>query len=320
MAYSPRAGGDDKLAINPGVYHWRNSGEKHINEPGTIASLQEAAQKNSREAYKRFCEMHTEATRFCTIRGQLEVDFARSEPVDLSEVEPAAQIVRRFATGAMSFGSISLETHTTLAKAMNKIGGKSNTGEGGEYLERLLDDQVGEMSTRSAIKQVASGRFGVSSVYLTYADDIQIKMAQGAKPGEGGELPGNKVTEDIATCRKSIPGVGLISPPPHHDIYSIEDLAELIYDLKSANPKARISVKLVAEVGVGVVAAGVVKAKAEHLTISGHDGGTGASSWTGIKSAGLPWELGITEVHQTLVLNDLRYFGDFILLIFELIY
>lgn len=307
MAYSPRIGGDDKLAINPGVYHWRNSGEKHINEPGTIASLQEAAQKNSREAYKKFCEAHTQANRFCTIRGQLEIDYSRCESVDLNEVESAASIVRRFATGAMSFGSISIETHTTLAKAMNKIGGKSNTGEGGENIERLLDDQPGAvMSTRSAIKQVASGRFGVSSVYLTFAEDIQIKMAQGAKPGEGGELPGFKVTEDIASCRNSIPGVGLISPPPHHDIYSIEDLAELIYDLKSANPKARISVKLVAEVGVGVVAAGVVKAKAEHLTISGHDGGTGASSWTGIKSAGLPWELGVSEVHQTLVLNDLR--------------
>ena len=180
----------------------------------------------------------------------------------------------------MSFGSISIETHTTLAKAMNKIGGKSNTGEGGENLERLLDGGESGSSTRSAIKQVASGRFGVSSVYLTFADDLQIKMAQGAKPGEGGELPGYKVTKDIAHCRNSIPGVGLISPPPHHDIYSIEDLAELIYDLKSANPKARISVKLVAEVGVGVVASGVVKAKAEHLTISGHDGGTGASSWT----------------------------------------
>ena len=206
----------------------------------------------------------------------------------------------------MSFGSISIETHTTLAKAMNKIGAKSNTGEGGENLERLLDDQNLSSSTRSAIKQVASARFGVSSVYLTNADDLQIKMAQGAKPGEGGELPGFKVSKEIADCRNSIPGVGLISPPPHHDIYSIEDLAELIYDLKSANPRARISVKLVAEVGVGVVASGVVKAKSEHLTISGHDGGTGASSWTGIKSAGLPWELGIAETHQTLVLNDLR--------------
>lgn len=306
LAYGPRQGGDDRLTVNPGNYHWRNSGEKHINDPTTIASLQEAAQNNSREAYKKFSQFHTEANRYCTIRGQFEVDYSNSTPIDIDQVESATEIVKRFATGAMSFGSISIETHTTLAKAMNKIGGKSNTGEGGENLERLLDDQDSSASTRSAIKQVASGRFGVSSVYLTNANDLQIKMAQGAKPGEGGELPGYKVTKEIANCRNSIPGVGLISPPPHHDIYSIEDLAELIYDLKSANPKARISVKLVAEVGVGVVAAGVVKAKSEHLTISGHDGGTGASSWTGIKSAGLPWELGVAETHQTLILNDLR--------------
>jgi glutamate synthase (NADPH/NADH) len=306
LAYSPRHGGDDKLAVNPGIYHWRSSGEKHINDPQTIASLQEAAQSNSKEAYKRFAQFHTEANRYCTIRGQFEIDYANAQSVPLEQVEAACDIVKRFATGAMSFGSISIETHTTLAKAMNRIGGKSNTGEGGENLERLLDDEDMSTSTRSAIKQVASGRFGVSSVYLTFANDLQIKMAQGAKPGEGGELPGYKVSKDIAKCRNSIPGVGLISPPPHHDIYSIEDLAELIYDLKSANPQARISVKLVAEVGVGVVAAGVVKAKSEHLTISGHDGGTGASSWTGIKSAGLPWELGIAETHQTLVLNNLR--------------
>jgi glutamate synthase (NADPH/NADH) len=306
LAYGLRQGGDDRLSVNPGFYHWRNSGEKHINDPATIASLQEAAQNNSKDAYKKFAQFHNEANRYCTIRGQFEIDYANSVSVSIDEVESAAEIVKRFATGAMSFGSISIETHTTLAKAMNKIGGKSNTGEGGENLERLLDDQDRTTSTRSSIKQVASGRFGVSSVYLTFADDLQIKMAQGAKPGEGGELPGYKVSKEIANCRNSIPGVGLISPPPHHDIYSIEDLTELIYDLKSANPKARISVKLVAEVGVGVVASGVVKAKAEHLTISGHDGGTGASSWTGIKSAGLPWELGIAETHQTLVLNDLR--------------
>ncbi|RNA35404.1 glutamate synthase [NADPH] isoform X2 [Brachionus plicatilis] len=308
LAYGPRDGGDDRLAVNPGTYHWRNSGERHINDPGTIASLQQAAQKNSHHAYKQFSQLHTEANRNCTIRGQFQVDYAKAVAVALDEVEPAAEIVKRFATGAMSFGSISIETHQTLARAMNKIKGKSNTGEGGENTERLLDEDGadGSISTRSAIKQVASGRFGVSSVYLSHADDIQIKMAQGAKPGEGGELPGYKVTQDIANCRNSIPGVGLISPPPHHDIYSIEDLAELIYDLKCANPKARISVKLVSEVGVGVVASGVVKAKAEHLTISGHDGGTGASSWTGIKSAGLPWELGLAETHQTLVLNDLR--------------
>lgn len=306
LAYGPREGGDDLLAVNPGVYHWRNAGEKHMNEPGTIATLQQAAQNNSLQVYKQFSKMHTEANRNCTIRGQFGIDYSKAEPIDVDLVEPASEIVKRFATGAMSFGSISIETHETLAKAMNKIKAKSNTGEGGENIERLLDDNATTTSTRSAIKQVASGRFGVSSVYLSHADDIQIKMAQGAKPGEGGELPGYKVTAEIANCRNSIPGVGLISPPPHHDIYSIEDLAELIYDLKCANPKARISVKLVSEVGVGVVASGVVKAKAEHLTISGHDGGTGASSWTGIKSAGLPWELGLAETHQTLVLNDLR--------------
>ena len=275
LAYGPRSGGDDKLCVNPGLYHWRNSGEQHINNPTTIAALQDASQNNSRDAFKNFTKFHTEANKSCTIRGQFEIDYSGSTGIDIDLVESASEIVKRFATGAMSFGSISLETHTTLAKAMNKIGGKSNTGEGGENLERLLDDQNAGTSTRSKIKQVASGRFGVSSVYLTFADELQIKMAQGAKPGEGGELPGYKVTQDIADCRNSIAGVGLISPPPHHDIYSIEDLAELIYDLKSANPKARISVKLVAEVGVGVVAAGVVKAKSEHLTISGHDGGTG---------------------------------------------
>lgn len=220
-------------------------------------------------------------------------------------MEPAANIVKRFATGAMSFGSISWETHTTLAIAMNKIKAKSNTGEGGEKPERYLNQDMNN-NTRSAIKQVASGRFGVTSSYLAHADELQIKMAQGAKPGEGGELPGYKVTKEIAATRNSIPGVGLISPPPHHDIYSIEDLAQLIYDLKSANPRARMSVKLVSEVGVGVVAAGVAKCKAEHIVISGHDGGTGASSWTGIKNAGAPWELGISETHQTLMLNDLR--------------
>lgn len=228
--------------------------------------------------------------------------------------------------GAMSFGSISLEAHTSLAIAMNKIGGKSNTGEGGIFIlhfnfaycvlilcvlylgensDRYLN-QDSENNKRSAIKQVASGRFGVTSSYLAHADDLQIKMAQGAKPGEGGELPGYKVTKDIAATRHSVPGVGLISPPPHHDIYSIEDLAELIYDLKCANPIGRISVKLVSEVGVGVVASGVAKGKAEHIVISGHDGGTGASSWTGIKNAGLPWELGVAETHQVLVLNNLR--------------
>ncbi|KAI5644015.1 glutamine amidotransferases class-II domain-containing protein [Phthorimaea operculella] len=295
----------DALVLrNPGNYHWRAGGEKHVNDPMSIANLQEAATNNSRGAYDKFRESALESIRACTLRGQLEL-VKLDEPIPLSEVEPASEIVKRFATGAMSFGSISLEAHTTLAIAMNRIGGKSNTGEGGENADRYLN-QDPDYNKRSAIKQVASGRFGVTASYLAHADDLQIKMAQGAKPGEGGELPGYKVTEDIAKTRCSVPGVGLISPPPHHDIYSIEDLAELIYDLKCANPRARISVKLVSEVGVGVVASGVAKGKAEHIVISGHDGGTGASSWTGIKSAGLPWELGVAETHQVLVLNDLR--------------
>ncbi|PZC79711.1 hypothetical protein B5X24_HaOG216019 [Helicoverpa armigera] len=295
----------DALVLrNPGNYHWRAGGEKHINDPMSIANLQEAAINKSSSAYDKYRESALESIRACTLRGQLEL-VKLDEPIPLSEVEPAVEIVKRFATGAMSFGSISLEAHTSLAIAMNRIGGKSNTGEGGENADRYLN-QDPEFNKRSAIKQVASGRFGVTASYLAHADDLQIKMAQGAKPGEGGELPGYKVTEDIAKTRCSVPGVGLISPPPHHDIYSIEDLAELIYDLKAANPRARISVKLVSEVGVGVVASGVAKGKAEHIVISGHDGGTGASSWTGIKSAGLPWELGVAETHQVLVLNDLR--------------
>ncbi|RVE47232.1 hypothetical protein evm_008100 [Chilo suppressalis] len=289
---------------NPGNFHWRAGGEKHINDPLSIANLQEAVLSNSTSAYDKFRESSLESIRACTLRGQLEL-VKLDEPIPISEVEPAAEIVKRFATGAMSFGSISLEAHTTLAIAMNRIGGKSNTGEGGENADRYLN-QDPEFNKRSAIKQVASGRFGVTASYLAHADHLQIKMAQGAKPGEGGELPGYKVTEDIAATRCSVPGVGLISPPPHHDIYSIEDLAELIYDLKCANPSAVVSVKLVSEVGVGVVASGVAKGKAEHIVISGHDGGTGASSWTGIKSAGLPWELGVAETHQVLVLNDLR--------------
>ncbi|CAD5117336.1 DgyrCDS6121 [Dimorphilus gyrociliatus] len=295
---------DNKIIPNPGFYHWRKGGEKHMNDPINIANLQDAARRNNKEAYQKFTESVSEALRHCTLRGQLEFRTVEKK-VNIENVESAANIVRRFATGAMSFGSISWETHTTLAKAMNKIKAKSNTGEGGEKSERYLN-QDSNNNTRSAIKQVASGRFGVTSSYLAHADELQIKMAQGAKPGEGGELPGYKVTEDIASTRNSIPGVGLISPPPHHDIYSIEDLAQLIYDLKSANPRARMSVKLVSEVGVGVVAAGVAKCKAEHIVISGHDGGTGASSWTGIKNAGAPWELGISETHQTLMLNDLR--------------
>ncbi|UYV65685.1 hypothetical protein LAZ67_3005087 [Cordylochernes scorpioides] len=303
LAYTNKHG-DLTLLRNPGNYHWRVGGERHINSPTAVSLLQEASRSNSHPAYKGYVEAAMEEARQCSLRGQLELVYL-PQPIPLDQVEPASAIVRRFATGAMSFGSISKEAHTSLAIAMNRVKGKSNTGEGGEDEERWLN-QDPEFNARSAIKQVASGRFGVTSVYLANADEIQIKMAQGAKPGEGGELPGYKVTKEIAKTRHSIPGVGLISPPPHHDIYSIEDLALLIYDLKCANPKARISVKLVSEVGVGVVASGVAKGKAEHITISGHDGGTGASSWTGIKNAGLPWELGLSETHQTLVQNDLR--------------
>ncbi|XP_017862356.1 PREDICTED: glutamate synthase 1 [NADH], chloroplastic isoform X4 [Drosophila arizonae] len=295
---------DTHILRNPGQYHWRHGGEAHINEPSSIGSLQEAAVNNNKNAFEAFKKTTLESVKNCALRGQLEFVTDR-EKIDISEVEPASEIVKRFATGAMSFGSISLEAHQTLSITMNRIGGKSNTGEGGEDSDRYLNQDPNN-SRRSAIKQVASGRFGVTASYLANADDLQIKMAQGAKPGEGGELPGYKVTKDIAKTRKSVPGVGLISPPPHHDIYSIEDLAELIYDLKCSNPNARISVKLVSEVGVGVVASGVAKGKAEHIVISGHDGGTGASSWTGIKNAGLPWELGIAETHQVLVLNNLR--------------
>jgi glutamate synthase (NADH) len=235
----------------------------------------------------------------------LDFDLSNVTPIPIEEVEPWTEIVKRFCTGAMSYGSISYEAHSTIAAAMNRIGGKSNTGEGGEDPIRSVLLPNGD-NHRSAIKQVASGRFGVTSYYLSDADELQIKLAQGAKPGEGGELPGHKVSEGIAATRKSTPGVGLISPPPHHDIYSIEDLKQLIYDLKCSNPVSRVSVKLVSEVGVGIIASGVAKAKADHILISGHDGGTGASRWTGIKYAGLPWELGLAETHQTLVLNDLR--------------
>ncbi|GFR32444.1 glutamate synthase 1, chloroplastic [Trichonephila clavata] len=303
LAFSNR-NGDNHILRNPGFYHWRSGGEAHVNDPKSIANLQEASRMKSQKAYDRFVESTLKSIRDCTLRGQLDFKFA-PKAIPLSEVEPAVDIVKRFVTGAMSLGSISKETHETLAISMNRIGGKSNTGEGGETAERWQYTNTSN-NKRSAIKQVASGRFGVTISYLANADEIQIKMAQGAKPGEGGELPGHKVTEEIAATRHSTPGVGLISPPPHHDIYSIEDLSELIYDLKCANPTARISVKLVSEVGVGIVSSGVAKAKAEHITISGHDGGTGASSWTGIKGAGLPWELGIAETHQTLVLNDLR--------------
>src|SRR5205823_12973356 len=255
--------------------------------------------------YKAFAEsINKQNERLLTIRGLMDFKWAE-KPIPLDGVEPAAEIVKRFSTGAMSFGSISREAHTTLAIAMNRIGGRSNTGEGGEESDRFVQLANGD-SMRSAIKQVASGRFGVTAEYLVNADDIQIKMAQGAKPGEGGQLPGNKVWPWIAKTRHATPGVGLISPPPHHDIYSIEDLAQLVYDLKNVNPAARVHVKLVSEIGVGTVAAGVAKLKADVILISGHDGGTGASPLNSLKHAGSPWELGLAEAQQTLLLNRLR--------------
>jgi glutamate synthase (NADPH/NADH) large chain len=292
---------------NPGDFHWRSGGELHMWNPDTIANLQVAARTNSREAYRRFADFsNNEATRRATLRGLLKFkQGVNGGPISIDEVEPVKEIVKRFATGAMSFGSISAESHETLAIAMNRLGGKSNTGEGGEDPERFTPLPNGD-SKRSAIKQVASGRFGVTNWYLTNADELQIKVAQGAKPGEGGELPGGKVDVNIARIRHSTPGVGLISPPPHHDIYSIEDLAQLIHDLKNSNPSARISVKLVSEIGVGTIASGVAKAFSDHIVIAGHDGGTGASPLTSVKHAGLPWELGLAETHQTLLMNDLR--------------
>jgi glutamate synthase (NADPH) large chain len=288
-----------------GDYAFRLRGEAHAWTPQTVAGLQHAVRGNSPEEYRAFAAaINDQSERLLTIRGLMTLQAA-AEPVPLDEVEPASEIVRRFATGAMSFGSISREAHTTLAIAMNRIGGKSNTGEGGEEAARFTPLENGD-SMRSAIKQVASGRFGVTTEYLVNADDLQIKMAQGAKPGEGGQLPGRKVDKNIARVRYSTPGVGLISPPPHHDIYSIEDLAQLIHDLKNANPRARISVKLVSEVGVGTVAAGVSKARADHVTIAGFEGGTGASPLTSLTHAGSPWEIGLAETQQTLVLNGLR--------------
>lgn len=288
-----------------GEYHWRDGGDSHINDPKSIANLQDAVREKNEKAYSDYSLSEYEQIKKCTLRGLLDFDYESGTEIPLEQVEPWTEIVRRFCTGAMSYGSISMEAHSALAIAMNRLGGKSNTGEGGEDPERSHRLPNGD-SMRSAIKQVASGRFGVTSYYLTDSDELQIKMAQGAKPGEGGELPGHKVSQSIARTRHSTPGVGLISPPPHHDIYSIEDLKQLIYDLKCSNPRARVSVKLVSEVGVGIVASGVAKAKADHILISGHDGGTGASRWTGIRYAGLPWELGLAETHQTLVLNDLR--------------
>ena len=290
---------------NQGEFHWRAQGEKHMWDPEAISNIQTAARTNDHKTYAQFAEhMNRDSKTRCTIKGLLGFKENLSE-IPLDEVEPAQEIVKRFCTGAMSFGSISAEAHESLAIAMNRLGGKSNTGEGGEDSERFTPMPNGD-SKRSAIKQIASGRFGVTAWYLANADELQIKISQGAKPGEGGELPGGKVDSYIARLRHSTPGVGLISPPPHHDIYSIEDLAQLIFDLKNSNPSARISVKLVSEVGVGTIASGVAKAHADHILISGDGGGTGASPLTSIKHAGLPWELGIAETHQTLVMNDLR--------------
>lgn len=287
-----------------GQYRWRRNGEQHMFNPLTVAKLQESVRSNKPATYKEYSELiNNQSKHLMTIRGLFQ--FTNYDPISIDEVEPWTEIVKRFKTGAMSYGSISKEAHENLAIAMNRIGGKSNSGEGGEDEERFYKDANGDWKN-SAIKQVASGRFGVTSNYLTNASEIQIKMAQGAKPGEGGQLPGPKVNPSIAKTRNSTPYVGLISPPPHHDIYSIEDLSQLIYDLKSANRDARINVKLVSEVGVGTVAAGVSKAKADVILISGHDGGTGASPLTSLKHAGLPWELGLAEAQQTLVMNDLR--------------
>ena len=323
--------GDDPVLAGAldagGEYAWRARGEEHMWTPDAIAKLQHSARANSYSTYKEYAQLiNDQSARHMTFRGLFEFRFGRCTPVPITDVEPAAEIVKRFSTGAMSLGSISTEAHTSLALAMNRIGGKSNTGEGGEDRNRFAPVAAGETlqsrlgasrvenyaevregdSLKSKIKQVASGRFGVTAEYLASAEQIQIKMAQGAKPGEGGQLPGKKVSEYIAELRYSTPGVELISPPPHHDIYSIEDLAQLIHDLKNGNPRASISVKLVSEIGVGTVAAGVAKAKADHVTISGHDGGTGASPWSSIKHAGTPWELGLAETQQTLVLNKLR--------------
>jgi glutamate synthase (NADPH/NADH) large chain len=285
-----------------GEYQWRREGELHLFNPQTVFKLQHATRSGRYDVFKQYtAAVDAQAEKLMTLRGLFGFKYGERPPVPIDEVEPVSSIVKRFATGAMSYGSISGEAHETLAIAMNQLGGKSNTGEGGEDLDRLLDPR-----RRSAVKQVASGRFGVTSAYLTHADDLQIKMAQGAKPGEGGQLPGHKVYPWIARTRHSTPGVGLISPPPHHDIYSIEDLKQLIHDLKNANPDARVHVKLVAEVGVGTVAAGVSKAHADVVLISGHDGGTGASPLTSLKHAGGPWELGLAETQQTLLLNGLR--------------
>ena len=303
-AFKPLTESETDLVVG-GQYQYREGGEYHLLNPLTIGKLQQAVRQNNPTTFQEYTDLLDDQNRtLCTLRGLLRLKFA-DEPIPIEEVEPAKEIVKRFTTGAMSFGSISKEAHETLAIAMNRIGGMSNTGEGGEDENRFKRDANGDLR-RSAVKQVASGRFGVTANYLVNADELQIKMAQGAKPGEGGQLPGHKVDEVIAKLRFSIPGVGLISPPPHHDIYSIEDLAQLIYDLKNVNPQARIAVKLVSEVGVGTVAAGVSKAHADVVLISGDTGGTGASPLSSIKHAGLPWELGLAETQQVLLLNDLR--------------
>ena len=302
-AYPTQGGHDSQLDVG-GIYQWKVKGEAHLFNPQSIHYLQIAARNNDQAAYNKYAEVINEqSVQALTLRGLLT--FRRGTPIPIEEVEPVENILKRFATGAMSFGSISHEAHATLAIAMNRIGGKSNSGEGGEDEIRFKPKENGDWE-RSAIKQVASGRFGVTSYYLANADELQIKMAQGAKPGEGGQLPGHKVDDWIGRVRHSTPGVGLISPPPHHDIYSIEDLAQLIFDLKNANPSARINVKLVSKAGVGIIASGVAKAHADAILISGHDGGTGASPLTSVRHAGLPWELGLAESHQTLVKNKLR--------------
>jgi len=303
-AFQPLTESETDLVVG-GQYQYREGGEYHLLNPATISKLQMAVRQNNPTTFQEYSDLVDEQSKhLCTLRGLMKLKYA-DEPIPLDEVEPAKEIVKRFTTGAMSFGSISKEAHETLAIAMNRIGGMSNTGEGGEDEARFKRDANGDLR-RSAVKQVASGRFGVTANYLVNADELQIKMAQGAKPGEGGQLPGHKVDEIIAKLRYSVAGVGLISPPPHHDIYSIEDLAQLIFDLKNVNPQARIAVKLVAEAGVGTVAAGVSKAHADVVLISGDNGGTGASPLSSIKHAGLPWELGLAETQQVLLLNDLR--------------
>ena len=303
-AFKPISESDTELETG-GSYQFRVRGEYHLFNPLTVSKLQHSVLQNSYQTFQEYSELiNNQSRQLCTLRGLMKFKFA-DKRIPIEEVEEATSIVKRFATGAMSYGSISKEAHETLAIAMNRLGGRSNTGEGGEDEDRFIPDANGD-SRRSSIKQVASGRFGVTAHYLVNADELQIKIAQGAKPGEGGQLPGHKIDVNIARTRHSTPGVGLISPPPHHDIYSIEDLAQLIYDLKNVNPQARISVKLVAEVGVGTVAAGVAKAHADVVLISGYDGGTGASPLTSLKHAGIPWELGLAETQQVLVMNDLR--------------